>query len=141
MLNDHDSGLSTIAWNVLRETQARHIFITLEKRGLLVFERRSQDRDSPEWSERLRSELLPAFTDRAVDQLGCGDALLAASTLALTAGAPLTQAAYLGNAAAAIEAGMPGNVPVDVAQLRNWLITRHELSLPIAELPAAVVVR
>ena len=128
MLNDYDSGLSTIAWEVLRETQARHIFITLEKRGMLVFERRSQDRDSPEWSERLKSELLPAFTDHATDQLGCGDALLAVSTLALSAGASLAQSAYLGNAAAAIEAGMPGNVPVDDAQLRKWFHARRELS-------------
>jgi rfaE bifunctional protein nucleotidyltransferase chain/domain len=134
MLNDYDSGLATVAWEVLRETQARHIFITLEKRGLLVFERRSQDRDSPVWSSRLKSELLPAFADYAVDHLGCGDALLAASTLTLAAGASLTQSAYLGNAAAAIEAGLLGNHPEDEKQLRDWLRARRELSPP-AEIP------
>jgi|CXWL01.1.fsa_nt_gi rfaE bifunctional protein kinase chain/domain/rfaE bifunctional protein nucleotidyltransferase chain/domain len=127
MLNDYDSGLSNVAWEILSQTQAQHIFITLEKRGLLVFERRSHDRSSPEWSARLRSELLPAFADHAVDRLGCGDAMLAASTLALTTGSNLMQAAYLGNAAAAIEVGLLGNHPIKQDQLRSWLASRTEL--------------
>lgn len=127
MLNDFDSGLSSIAWEILKRTQAQHIFITLEKRGLLVFERRSNDRNHPDWSGRLRSELLPAFADHAVDRLGCGDALLAASTLALAAGATLMQAAYLGNAAAAIEVGLLGNHPIKADQVRAWLCSRSEL--------------
>ncbi len=126
-LNDYDSGLSTVAWEVLRQTQARHIIITLEKRGLLVFERRGERRDSPEWSARLKSEQLPAFSDHAVDHLGCGDALLAASTLALTSGAALTLSAYIGNAAAALEVITPGNQPVAFDQLREFLLTRPEL--------------
>jgi len=128
MLNDYDSGLSNVAWEILKQTQAQHIFITLEKRGLLVFERRSQDRSSPEWSARLRSELLHAFADHAVDRLGCGDAMLAASTLALAAGANLMQAAYLGNAAAAIEVGLLGNHPIKKDQLSSWLGSRTELT-------------
>ncbi len=88
MLNDHDSGLSAAAWRLLQETQARHLFITLEKRGLVVFERRSQDRRSPEWAGRLKSEQLPSLADHALDRLGCGDALLATATLSLTAGSP-----------------------------------------------------
>jgi len=126
-LNDFDCGLSAVAWNVLNQTQARHIFITLEKRGLVVFDRRSQRRESPEWLARLNSEQLPAFADFGVDSLGCGDALLAASTLSLAAGAELIKAAYLGNAAAAMEATTPGNYPIEVARLREWLRGRREL--------------
>ena len=129
MLNDHDSGLSSVAWELLRRTQARHLLVTLEKRGMLVFERRSQQRDSADWSARLQSEQLPAFTDHAVDHLGCGDALLAASTLALASGATLMQSAYLGNAAAAIEASLLGNHPVEVDVLREWLRQRRELTI------------
>ncbi|MBI1825696.1 MAG: adenylyltransferase/cytidyltransferase family protein [Planctomycetes bacterium] len=127
ILNDHDSGLSSVAWNLLQKTQARHLFVTLEKRGMLVFERANQQRDTADWSGRLRSELIPAFADYAVDHLGCGDALLAASTLALAAGASLTHAAYLGNAAAAIEVGQLGNHPVESDRLREWLSARSEL--------------
>lgn len=126
-LNDHDSGLSSIAWNLLAQTQSKHIFITLEKRGMVVFERRSQDRQSSDWAGRLQSEQLPSFCHHVVDLLGCGDALLAASTLALATGASLMQTAYIGNATAAIEASIPGNHPVSVQRLREWLRNRHEL--------------
>lgn len=126
-LNDYDSGLSSIAWDLLQKTQVRHLLITLEKQGMIVFDRRSQRRDSPEWSGRLMSEQLPAMAEHGVDLLGCGDALLAASTLALAAGADLLPAAYIGNAAAAIEASVLGNHPVDITRLSNWLRCRNEL--------------
>lgn len=126
-LNDHDSGLSAVAWKLLEKTQARHLFVTMEKRGMVVFERQSQDRRSAAWSGRLKSEQLPSFAEHAVDRLGCGDALLAAATLSLAAGDPPLQAAYLGNAAAAIELGRLGNHPVDAVALRDWLAVRPEL--------------
>jgi len=128
MLNDYDSGLSAAAWQLLSRTEARHLFVTLDKRGMVVFERRSQDRNSSEWSGRLRSEQLPSFADHAVDRLGCGDALLAGATLALAAGDSLLQAAYIGNSAAAIQVRTHGNQPVQAAQLRQWLRNRHELA-------------
>lgn len=126
-LADFDQGLSTAAWNLLKLTQARHLFVTLGKRGVVVFERASQDPRTPEWSGRLRSEHLPSFASTIADRLGCGDAMLAASTLALACGANPVQAAYLGSAAAALELARPGNVPVDGDALRRWLHTRAEL--------------
>jgi rfaE bifunctional protein kinase chain/domain len=128
MLNDYDSGLSAVAWNLLERTQARHLFVTLEKRGMVVFERRSQDRGAPEWSGRLKSEQLPSFADHPLDRLGCGDALLAAATLSLASGDSLMQAAYIGNAAAAIEIAILGNNPVEGDRLLEWLRARHELN-------------
>lgn len=125
-LNDYDSGLSSVAWSLLQRTQARRVFLTLEKRGLIVFDRPTQERESPEWGGRLRSELLPSFVDQPVDFLGCGDALLAASTLALASDAPLMNAAYLGNAAAAVEASMLGNQPVEAARLHDMIRVRRE---------------
>lgn len=126
-LNDHDSGLSAVAWDILDQTQARHLFVTLEKQGLIVFERREQDRSSPDWSARLKSEPIPALSDYPIDLLGCGDALLAGATLALAAGAPLMKAAYLGSAMAAITASTLGNEPVQIDRLRQWLADRSEL--------------
>ncbi|UCE61321.1 MAG: adenylyltransferase/cytidyltransferase family protein [Phycisphaerales bacterium] len=128
MLNDFSSGLSSVAWHIMDKTQVRHLFVTLEKRGMVVFERRSQQRGSPEWSNRLRSEQLPSFADHAVDRLGCGDALLAAATLSLAAGEDLMRAAYLGNAAAALELAMLGNRPVEFETLQEWLGNRRELA-------------
>ncbi|MFQ5590660.1 MAG: PfkB family carbohydrate kinase [Phycisphaerae bacterium] len=128
MLNDYSSGLSAIAWEIMAQTDARHLVITLEKRGMVVFKRRSQQRASPEWSGRLESEQFPSFADHVIDRLGCGDALLAAATLSLAAGDDLMQAAYLGNAAAALELSMMGNAPIEVDTLRSWLRARPELT-------------
>jgi rfaE bifunctional protein kinase chain/domain/rfaE bifunctional protein nucleotidyltransferase chain/domain len=126
-LHDFEHGLSPVAWSLLDQTQARHLFVTLDKRGLVAFDRRNADPQSPEWSGRLRSEHLPSFAERTVDRLGCGDALLAASTLALAAGADLTAAAYLGNLAAAVEIAHLGNIPVDATALRRKFRRRPEL--------------
>lgn len=127
-LHDFEDGLSSIAWRLMSQTQARHLICTLGKRGLVAFERPTQDRASPKWSDRLHSEHLPSFADHCLDRLGCGDALLAAATLALAAGATLMQAAYLGNAAAAIEISRLGNHPVSTDDLSNWMTSRHELT-------------
>lgn len=138
-LSDYDSGLSAAAWHLLHRTQARHLIITLEKRGMVVFERPGQQRGGPEWEGRLKGESIPSFAEYAVDRLGCGDALLAASTLALAAGATLHQAAYLGNAAAAIEINMLGNHPVTIDAMRAWVRGRAELehrATPVLRSPA-----
>ena len=132
-LHDFEQGLSSVAWRLLTETRARHLFVTLGKRGMVVFDRRSQDPTDPDWSGRLRSEYLPSLADRAVDRLGCGDALLTAATLALAADVPLLHAAYLGNAAAALEITRLGNVPVEAGALQDWLDHRPELLRPTPE--------
>ncbi len=54
----------------------------------------------------------PAMAPRVVDVTGAGDTVTAAVTLALLAGASLEEAAYIGNAAAAVSVGRPGVVTV-----------------------------
>ena len=82
--------------------------------------------------ERLRSEYLPALSDRAVDPLGCGDALLAAATLTLAAGGSLPAAALIGSAAAAVEVEQVGNVPVTAEAVADRLFLSQSFS-PEAE--------
>ncbi len=126
-LHNFDEGLSAVAWQLMDATRAKHLIATLGRRGLVAFDRQSQDPASPDWAGRLRSEYLQALNGRAVDVLGCGDALLAGCTLALACGASFIQAAYIGNVMAAIEAGDIGNIPIDLARLRRCLETRPEL--------------
>jgi rfaE bifunctional protein kinase chain/domain/rfaE bifunctional protein nucleotidyltransferase chain/domain len=126
-LHDFQSGLSNAAWNVMNQTQARHMLVTLGKKGVVVFDRQSHDINDPEWQGRLRSEYLPSLADHVVDSLGCGDALLTTTTLTLAAGGRLMQAAYLGSAAAAIEITRVGNMPLDSDSLRRWLGGRIEM--------------
>ncbi len=129
-LHDYEEGLSSVAYRLLAETQARHLVCTLGKRGLVAFQRPGQQPGTQAWIERLQSEHFPSFADHGLDRLGCGDALLAAATLALAAGGSLTSAAYLGNAASAVEIGLLGNHPVTAAQLSDWLNRRTEFTRP-----------
>jgi rfaE bifunctional protein kinase chain/domain/rfaE bifunctional protein nucleotidyltransferase chain/domain len=113
---DFDSGLGAVVWNLLSATGARQAIITLGKQGLITF-----DRNERAAHERLRSEYIPALSNRAVDPLGCGDALLAAASLTLATGSSLQAAAFLGSIAAAVEVQQLGNRPVDAAQLLDHL--------------------
>ena len=139
VLHDFESGLSNVAWKAMDHTRAQHMIVTLGKKGLVVFDRQSQEQTDPQWRSRLLSEYLPSLAERVIDPLGAGDALLATTTLALTAGANLMQAAYLGAAGAAIEIGRLGNVPIDASSLHRWLGGRLELSAPARKAPMSTL--
>lgn len=121
--HDFNDGLGAVVWNLFKQTSARQAIITLGKQGLVTFDR---DDQSPEG--RLRSDYLPALASYAVDSLGCGDALLAASSLALAAGGSLQAAAYLGSVVAALEAQEIGNRPISAEQVISHLYQRDAIS-------------
>jgi rfaE bifunctional protein kinase chain/domain/rfaE bifunctional protein nucleotidyltransferase chain/domain len=114
-LNDFTSGMGAVVWNLMNQTGLRQAMITLGKQGLVTFDHPGNA--TVPVDVRLRSEYVPALSARAVDPLGCGDALLATATLALAAGGSLQAAAMLGTLAAAIEVGSIGNQPLDAEQL------------------------
>jgi len=120
-LNDFGSGLNAVVWNLLHATGARQAIITLGKQGLIAFDQHRTGRVDESWERRLRGEYLPSLCGQAVDPLGCGDAMLATASLTLAAGGSLHAAAYLGSAAAAVEAGQIGNHPVTAEQVLSQL--------------------
>ncbi|HTW95059.1 MAG TPA: PfkB family carbohydrate kinase [Tepidisphaeraceae bacterium] len=120
-LHDFSNGLGFVIWNLLQTTSARQAIITLGKQGLVTFDRAAGE----EVSSRLRSEYLPALSTVSVDPLGCGDALLAAATLTLSAGGSLQAAAFIGSMAAAMEVRLIGNEPVTAGSLSSWLFDRE----------------
>ncbi len=116
-LHDFSSGLNALVWQLLSRTRTKNALITLGKQGLVAFDQFRGVAEDESWERRLRSEYLPSMAGRAVDPLGCGDALLATASLALAAGGSLHAAAFLGSLAAAIELEQPGNEPVTAEQL------------------------
>jgi len=136
VFHDFEQGLSKVAWEAMSHTRAKHLVTSLAKRGIVAFDRQTQQANLPEYSGRLLSEYLPSFADKVVDSLGAGDAFLAVATLALTAGAGLMQAAYLANAASALEHATLGNVPISKRNLIRWLDGRLEL-IPRADTDAS----
>ncbi len=121
-LHDYGSGLSVAAWRLLHETDARAAIVTLGANGAAAFERPGDAALHPDdWATRLHAEHVPALVPHAVDELGCGAALLAAVTLTRAAGGSMTLATILGQVAAAAEAQRLGNVAIGAADLRRGL--------------------
>lgn len=127
VMGDFADGLNAVAWRWFEQTGVRSALVTMGPEGVVAFSRlpatgaTGEEGDRSQWRTRLRSEHVPALGPPALDELGCGDALLAGATLALAAGGDLLQGAYLGSLAAAIEARTPGNMPVTALGLRaEW---------------------
>jgi len=117
-LHDYEEGLSAVVWRLLTQTESRAALVTLGDEGLIAFDRDEQD-SGGDWASRLGAEHVPSLAPHAVDQLGCGDALLAAATLTLSAGGSLALAAILGSVAASAEAQRLGNAVIGAAELRR----------------------
>lgn len=113
-------GLPLVTWRLLEETQSRAAIITLGAEGLIAFDRLPDcGSDSGEWKSRLSGEHIPALCPIALDPLGCGDALLASATLGMACSANLVQSAYIGAAAAAVQARRLGNNAVCMHDVRR----------------------
>jgi len=142
-LHDYDDGVSAVVWRLLERTGARNAMVTMGPDGLIAFSRQPDAGDQPEvWRSRLDSEPVPALTQHAIDTLGCGDALIAASTLALAGGASIGLAATLGGLAAAAQARRLGNVVIGAEDLRAGTRRLHagRLSIEREPSPARMVV-
>lgn len=115
-----DDGLASAVWSLLDVTRSRAAIVTLGPDGLVAFDRPADARrEGARYLERVSGEHVPSFAPFAVDQLGCGDALLAAATIALASGASIVQAAMVGSVAASAEAQRLGNIPIGAADVRR----------------------
>jgi rfaE bifunctional protein kinase chain/domain/rfaE bifunctional protein nucleotidyltransferase chain/domain len=123
-LHDFSSGLGALVWTLLAQTEAKQAIITLGKQGLVTFTPPARADDA--LLGRLSSEYLPAFSNRVVDSLGCGDVLLATASLCLACGGSLQAAAYLGSVAAGIQIQQVGNQPITAERLGDALSLREE---------------
>lgn len=121
-LGQFDESLPAVTWRLLRRTGARAAIVTLGADGLVAFERLGNGEGNGEtWRRRVRGEPVPALCPVALDPLGCGDALVAAATLAMAGGAPLLTAAFVGSIAAAAHARRLGNPAVSSTDLRQGI--------------------
>ena len=132
-LHDYDEGLTAVVWRLLHETNAQSAIITLGGDGLIAFDRAAGAAASrDDWQTRLTAEHVPALVPNAIDQLGCGDALLAAATLARVSGGSLTLAALLGAVAAAAQSQQLGNAVIGAVDLRKGIRRLCEAQLTYA---------
>ncbi|MDZ4754123.1 MAG: PfkB family carbohydrate kinase [Phycisphaerae bacterium] len=135
-----EDGLASVGWSMLDRTRSRAAIVTLGPDGLIAFDRPTDaEREGARWLERVAGEHVPSFAPFAVDQLGCGDALLSAATLTLAAGGSVAQAAVLGNVAAGAEAQRLGNIAIDAAELRRGLLRLQQSQLSYGLAPSVTL--
>jgi len=128
-MNDLESGLSALVYRTMQRTSTAAMIVSLGKRGLVTFQRPTDDPDVPEWKGRLLSEHLPAFGEFAHDHFGCGEVLLATMLASCATGDSLMLAAYLASIAAGLAATKAGPLPVDRDDLRRACLRRPELQV------------
>jgi rfaE bifunctional protein kinase chain/domain len=95
------ASLAQAGRQILEGTGAKHVVITRGKDGMAIFT--AGDRSV---------QLIPTYAREVYDVSGAGDTVIAALTLALSAGATIVEAAVLGNIAAGIEVGKRGTATV-----------------------------
>lgn len=114
-IRDTHSGLINVADVLRRNTNAKHVFITLGSEGLLIY--------SPEnGMSEVHTDELPVFNLQPKDLAGAGDCLLICSAMSLAAGASIWESAYLGSIAAACQVGRVGNLPLAQTELKKELV-------------------
>ena len=114
-LADQDSVVRHLAQQILERAEARYLVLKLGDRGILSYRRHS---DSPRSFFHIDS-----FTENLVDAVGAGDALLSATSLAITRTDDIVQSSILGNIAAAAACGQEGNLPISRDDIGEVLIS------------------
>ena len=112
-LGDQDSVIRPLALELYKRAKCRTLILKLGARGILTYRAPNPD---------VRSFFtVDSFTEKVVDPIGAGDALLAYATLALVATGSQVIASILGSMAAAIACEHEGNQPVSPAQVLDKL--------------------
>ena len=109
-LKDFTSGIVKISLDLIKETQTKDLMLTLNKEGVLI-------QGGSKYQSQ--TEKLPSLCKLAKDPAGCGDALLITSSMAMSCGANLWEAAYLGSIAAGLQAQSLGNIPLTLNKIKK----------------------
>ena len=123
-LGDQDSVVRPLGLELYQRANCKTLILKLGERGLMTF------RAVPKNYEDVRAFFaLDTFTDKVVDAVGSGDALLAYATLSLYATKSPVIASVLGSLAAAVECEFDGNFPVRRRDVLNKLDRYERLAL------------
>jgi rfaE bifunctional protein kinase chain/domain len=105
-LRDDPDRLVDLGRAVQSRTGAKEVVMTLGKDGMVIF---SND----------QIVQVPTYARQVFDVTGAGDTVIAAMTLGVVSGLPLTEACMLANFAAGYVVGQVGCVPCTTANLRD----------------------
>ena len=112
-LGDQDSVVRPLALKLYEQAECKTLMLKLGERGMITY------RSNPGNMRDVRAFfVVDSFTDRVVDAVGSGDALLAYATLAMVSTKNPVIASVLGAMAAAVECEHDGNIPVQSNDVR-----------------------
>ena len=107
-LRDHPDKVIEVGQALQKKTGAKEIVMTRSKEGMTIF---SGD----------KVVQVPTFARQVFDVTGAGDTVIAALTLGLVSGLPLTESCMLANFAAGVVVGQVGCVPCTTAELKAYI--------------------
>lgn len=110
-LADQDSPVRILGSKLIKEAKAKHLILKMGDKGIMVFREKGV----------YPREFFPidSFVDNVIDGIGAGDAMLAASSLALISSKNILISSILGNIAAAILCEQEGNVPITAEKIKR----------------------
>lgn len=111
-LNNADDGLVILAKKLCDKCNPQSLVITLAAEGVFIH---IPSKDGETW----QNDRIPAINQNAADPAGAGDCFMAASSLAITAGATPWQAFYIASIASACQVDVVGNTPLLQSTLIN----------------------
>ena len=106
-----DQKISEAGVKLIDELKAEYLLITLGENGIALFDRENDEKR------------LAAKARKVADVSGAGDTVISTLTMALSAGADITEAAYLANYAGGLVCEEIGIVPVEFDNLFDHLIS------------------
>ncbi len=109
-VGDSTSGLVVLAEKLAEKAKSKHSLITLGAEGVFI-----HSPTAP--SHKLITDILPAMNQLPKDVSGAGDSMLTSCAMALTVGASIWEAAFLGSIAAACQVGRVGNRPLSASEI------------------------
>jgi len=105
-LADQDSTVGKLSSVLVKKAKCKNLILKLGNKGVFCTTK-SRDIKSQYFS-------IDSFTNKVVDTVGAGDALLAYSTLSFVATNSIIVASIIGSLAAACECEVDGNIPITV---------------------------
>lgn len=109
-VGDSTSGLVVLAEKLTAKASSQYLLITLGAEGVFM-----HSPNAP--SQKLITDILPAMNQLPKDVSGAGDSMLTSCAMALTVGASIWEAAFIGSIAAACQVGRVGNRPLSAREI------------------------
>lgn len=114
-LRDEVSGLAILADNLRLRLGCKVVILKLGADGVLIHALQKKSEES------IETDQIKALNSSPINVSGAGDALLAATALALASGSSAYESAYIGSLVAAIHVSRIGNTPINLDTLMELL--------------------